>query len=72
MKLLKVNEHSFGGWLQTPHPTKSTHEITLWMGSKASIANMYVTPKPTKNYSYTSIPKSNVYKYTLTQNPPAS
>ena len=71
MKLLKV-KHKFGGWLQTPHPTKSTHEIILWMGSKASIANMYVTPKPAKNYLYTPIPKGNVYKYTLTQKPPAS
>ena len=72
MKLLKVNEHKFGGWLQTPHPTKSTHEIILWMGSKVSIANMYVTPKHTKKYSYTPIHKDNVYKYTLTQKPPAS
>ena len=72
MKLLKVNEHKFGGWLQTPHPTKSTHEIILWMGSKASIANMYVTPKSTKNYSYIPIPKGNVYNYNLTQKPPAS
>lgn len=72
MKLLKVNKSMGGVWLKISHPTKSTHEIALWMGSKASIANMYVTPKPTKNYSYTPIPKSNVYKYTLTQNPPAS
>ena len=72
MKLLKVNKPKGGCWLQTPHPTKSTHEIILWMGSKASIANMYVTPKPTKNYLYTPIHKRNVYNYNLTQKPPAS
>ena len=72
MRLLKVNKHSFGGWLQTHHPTKSTHEIILWMGSKTSITNMYVPPKHTQNYSYTPIPKGNVYKYTITQKPSAS
>lgn len=72
MKLLKVNKHKFGGRLQIPHPTKSTHAITLWIGSKVSIAIMYVTPKPTKNYSYAPIPKGNVYKYIITQKPPAS
>ena len=57
MRLLNINEHKFGGWLQTPHPTKSTHEIIRWVGSKVSIANMYVIPKSTQKYTYTSIQK---------------
>ena len=72
MKLLKVNKSRGGDWLQISHPTKSTHEIILRVSPKVSIPAMRSVPKHAPVCVYSPMPNGNIYKYTLTQKPPAS